>query len=66
MLPGSERQRDKQGLMLNGGGVDGGSKEEQNTKAEGESVRERDEDDGVFIIVKKGCESEITEQKKCE
>lgn len=53
MLTGSERQRDKQGLMLNGGGVDGGGKEEQNTKAEGERAQERDEGKGVFMLVRK-------------
>ena len=50
-----------------GGGrglVDGGSKEEQNIKAERERVRERDEAEGVFMRVREGCESELMEWKR--
>lgn len=44
------------------GGVDGGRKEEQNTKAARERARERDEGEGVLMLVRKGCESELMEQ----
>lgn len=39
----------------------GESKEEQNTNAERERARERDE--GVFMLLRTGCESEMMERK---
>lgn len=49
-----------------GGGDNGGSKEEQNTKAERERVQERDEEEGVFMLVRKECESEPMVRNKCQ
>lgn len=47
-----------------GGEGEGGSKEEQNIKAERERAQERDKGEGVFMLVRKQCESEIMEQQK--
>ncbi len=44
-----------------GWGVDGGSKEEQNSKAERARMRERDEVEEVFMLVRMECESELME-----
>lgn len=42
----------------------GGGKEEQNTQAGRERMQERDVGERVFMLVRKGCESEMMEQEK--
>lgn len=45
------------------GGIDGGSKEGQNTKAARKRARETDEGVKVFMLVRTGCESELMERR---